>query len=1331
MKLLYGEPVTAADVEQLTSAQDERAFVRLCATLVGCAAGELGGGFVVPNWTERITVPDKGIDAEYVANPDTVEAGGLVGPGRNVYQIKWRRLATRPARSVFQQLRREMKGALQEMRSRGAVLPDRYVLLVNLDLSGSDHNGLAKAIREACPEFVARPVIVWGAAEIASALNLHPHIRHAFFSDGIFCTLASALEDLQARYAGIGWPDFVGCQEVLRSIRSFLGTNHQRLLVVSGPPYAGKTRVVLEALSEDEAKTVWASDPDVVTESHFRAMEGSKGQSLLVVDNCAPDHLEPLGRWARSRTQLKTILISKLSPNWPDVPRVEIKGLPDQDCSGLLARAAPNLPPLMQEWVSRIAGKNPGLLLYALAALRGKPRDPALLPRQQDPRQTVMNLLQDALLSGLPTEEREALQVLAILPQVGVEEDRAKELEILCRLLGRDLLRVRGAIPSLEQRHLLIRRGRFAEVVPEILASAVVADVLRARPNLISYFWLNLERISGAAQDRFLGRLIGLAGDPTLSQALDEVFSPTGWFRTIDDLRCQVSRFRRLAEVRPVSAMPALKRLLADMDASAIRATITGDLRREVVWGLETLALRAKTFDGAAEVLLRLAEGENENVLNSATGVFLSIFHWRHLEVSAPHSERVEFLRRNSRDPSPARRQLIARAAASSIGPPAGLLLHQSPLSSRPEEPARLPLWGDVWDFHGAILGILRALARDPESSVREAAISGLLEGARESLHLSVLRDGLDDLAEICFDTLREMATSNLPLGQVVGLRSTLELIRDDFELKSRETTKGAQRHEGVRLAGQKLLEIERILEDRSFSGRLRRWVGPRSHEDQRTDDDAIIRGAPLPSDQRLAELAESVCREPSLLTPALLEWLVSSEAEHGPRFFLTLGKLDSGQRLQGIFIDRVSSAGGQRAFGFYLAGKAQNDRSAAEDLLDTLRTDDASFARAALVAISLIPGDERSVRRLLELTAKKTVRPDEALGIVRYGGWIRSLDVEDVIRLICGLDDGSPEVTAGLVDLLGDWILYNPKMPNRLQEKVWPLLDRSSAIANRALFSAWDRLAGSLSEASSERFVTFLAEQAGRKWKRGSEGPIGTLQDHARFWKPILWMNREGVLQTLLSALTTNSSPPSWVRWCLHQFVDPDKDEDTLVAFAVQAGEGGALTVANILDAGKSGSWKIATRLIQAYPENQQLAAVLSSAVIAKGAVGSFVSSLQESLMSASALLGHKHPRVSQWAREVVDCLEGWIRSEQKEDQEKFIWDYRISRRQLEELLEKKDTPDRRWAIQRILKRAPQKEVFELLTIDDIREGLEFTELSEAERRKWEEYLGHWSGRV
>jgi hypothetical protein len=674
----------------------------------------------------------------------------------------------------------------------------------------------------------------------------------------------------------------------------------------------------------------------------------------------------------------------------------------------------------------------------------------------------------------------------------------------------------------------------------------------------------------------------------------------------------------------------------------------------------------------------------------------------------------------------------VARAAGKAIGHDEFFLLHQSPLSLPPEEPARLPTWGDVWDFHETILGILRGLSKDQEVAVREVAFSALLDGVRESLHISVLRDGLDNLAHTSFDALREVAASQLSLAQVVELRSALELIRNDFELKKEGTAEGGESHEGVRLIGQRLLEIERSLQDDSFSGRLKRWVGPRSRGDQNADDEAIIKGEPAPSGRGINELAESLCGDPSLLTSNQLEWLLTEEAVYAPELFLALGASDSTRTLESLARERALKLGGDRLFGFYVAGRAQADRSSAEEILDSMRTDDPANVRAILAAASLIPGDERNVRRFLRLLGTRAVRPAEALGVVRFGGWIRSVSVEDLARLLRELDDESPEVTNALLDLLGVWILFNRNrgIPKELCERIWALLSRSTVIPNRALASSWDRLAEALAQASPERFLALLEIHAAHT-PEDSKGPIDFLQDHARFWKPLFRLNREGVLRTLLSLNSKEESPPFWVHWCLHQFVKPETDGAILRTFASETGEPGGVAIADVIDGGTKEFWSIAATLIAEFPENRRITSRLTSAVGSTGVVGgSFVPTLRQRLEGAASLIGHSHPKVSQWAREVVDWLEDWIRSEEKEDQERYIWDYRVSRRQLEGLLQKKDSPDRLWAIQRILKRAPWKEALELLSADDIREGLERTELPEDIRKVLEEYLRHWRGR-
>lgn len=1317
MKPAFGSPVTASDVERLTSQEGERAFVRLCATLVTSAMGESLGDFTVPNWTERITAPDRGVDAEHEVPAHMPEAGGLVGPGRNAYQVKWRRIGTRPARSVIQELRRAVTGALSELLSRDGSLPDRYVLMVNLDLSRSDHASLSQALRKDCPEFEGGPLVIWGAAEIAAALNSHPHVRHAFFSEGVFCALDTARDELRARYENIGWPDFVGCEEPVRAIQDFLTRPSDRLLVVTGLPYSGKTRAVMEALQKHEAKIAWASDPDVVTEDHFRALDTAPSPGLVVVDNCEAGHLGVFVRWARSRTHLKTILISRRSFPTPDVPVVRLEELSDEGREALFVQLSPKIPHLTKDWIGRLAGNNPGLILYAMAAQREMPERPVLPSERQKPRQVIGALLRKTLLANLPTDELDVLQVLAILPQVGTEGEMGEELATIADVLNRDQLKVRQAIPSLEETHLLVRRGRFVEVVPELLATDLAAEAFKASSDLITPLWL---RLNEPARNRLLRRLLGLSDDPDVAALLDDILSETGWFITLEELRTQARRFRTMAEARPRAALRTLERLLRDLDASTLRDSVDGDLRREIVWSLEALALRADTFSGAADLLLRLAEAENENISNSATGVFLSLFHWHHPEVSAPHSERVDLLSKAASDISPAKRMLAATAAGGAVQGRAIFSLHHGETMRAPEDPARLATWGDVWGFHDSVLKILRELTKDQDQEVRATACNEILDSIREMLHLSVLEDGLHPLAEACFDTLSELAGSDLGLRKRSKLLSTLNLMEEGLRRRVEEATQKGRSHQGAALAQQRLEGVRTVLEDRSFAGQLKRWVGPHAWGDDLAD-----------SDQHISQLAAAACANPTDLSATLLDWLLSDEARHPSSFFVALGEHDSAGVWQAPIVERLGTPNGPWAFGWYVRGVAKRDRTRAEGILDNLSLDKPDHVRGILSAAFLLPATPANVQRLLFLVDRHLASGPEVVAGIRYGGWVEPLAPDVFATLVKGLDDGTMEAAAGLVELLASWLYFKREMAEELQEKAWSLLYRSAGSDNRHFPHAWDRVATWLATKGPQRLFDLLEQLAASPGRLESVKTLDVLQDHAEVWKKLRELDREGVLLCLLRLRLRQDDSPFWVSWCLQHFVDPDTDRNILVRFARENGEKAALAVADVLDADREGFWKIAEELIVAFPDSERLAGRLDSRVGTTGVVqGSLVPTWRQRLDKAAKLLQHADPMVSRWARQVVNWLEDYIRSEEKEDQERFIWDYRISRRELEGLLKQRDSPDRLWAIRRILKRAPTKDVLELLTLEDIQEGLSTVDLPEPERRKWEAYLAHWSHR-
>jgi hypothetical protein len=101
----------------------------------------------------------------------------------------------------------------------------------------------------------------------------------------------------------------------------------------------------------------------------------------------------------------------------------------------------------------------------------------------------------------------------------------------------------------------------------------------------------------------------------------------------------------------------------------------------------------------------------------------------------------------------------------------------------------------------------------------------------------------------------------------------------------------------------------------------------------------------------------------------------------------------------------------------------------------------------------------------------------------------------------------------------------------------------------------------------------------------------------------------------------------------------------------------------------------------------------------------------------------------VANWALEAESKLRSWLEHAQREDREEWIWDYRIPRAGLERMLKDRDSPERLWAIGRLLQDAPKERVLELLTPAEILDALpKLDQLDERTRQMWQAYARHWS---
>jgi hypothetical protein len=1172
--------------------------------------------------------------------------------------------------------------------------------MTNLHLAGAQPHKV-RAQLESVAALAGKPIVIWGAAEIALRLNQSPPLRHLFFSAGGFCTLDVAEEDLSAAYETVGWPLFVGRVQECAAIEEFVKDPTARVMRVVGPRYVGKTRLAIEALKPYGANVLWSSRAEGLLLDHFRDLDTSEEPTILVVDRCESSSTQRIVEEAGARRRLKTILIREGSLSETGAAKLRVAPFKHEDTRKLVAKLRPKAPWLEQSWLRETTGGLPGLIVY-VAALLNEARISTTSPSEEVHRR-IGELVEEKYLLPLDADARRALSVAALLPVLGVEGEPGEEADAISHALGLEPQNFSSRLRDLESLGLIRSRGRFVEVIPPLLADRLASQALRNPEAVLAQLRVSLDE---GAFRRFLRRFSDL---PNARVVTEHLLSPGGWFPDVNALVSQAKHLEILAPAAPVAALRCLERLLGPLQAVDLQNIVEDDARRSIVWSLENLALRSVTFMGAARLLLALAEAENESWSNNATGVFIVLFHWQHPEVAAPYSHRLAVLREGAKASAARRRTLVARACGASFGDLA-VSLHHAERAELPERPYRPGTLEELSQYAGSILDLLLGLLDDEDPDTREAAVDALLASFRPFVTYSLTAQGLAELGRRALTALERFGRLAPDARQRTRVVSELELLADDLSEK-------AEPLPALTEALERSNQILKNLTEGNLQDRLWRWAGPLSWKLQTLSAE---------DSPEIAKAVDALARH-QINHPAAfeehLDWLTGEQAERRWGLFFALGREDRGERLLQSLLRRHDGRDWPQAFSAYIAGWAIAGRSQAEAALNDLTDSRPELATGVFRATSSLPPDSSSVDRILRLLNKGAISRQDAIREIGSLRW-EDLTADDFERLIRDLDDGTPEIRASLLWPFLSRFARDVTVTPGTRDLAWSFLHSTAAAPGLRRGHDWDFLAANLGKSEPERLLalveplTVLDRKAWQSLTLEGELPL--------VWRTLTTRDREGLVRLLLRADMAPDAPP-WVGWELERMVSPVEDSDLLLNFAHEYGVEAARLIASVLDAGKGGFWEAARCLLSEWGDDEVVRDRLLNQVGSGTYAGSAVPMVTERLEAARRLLADNDTRVASWARDIVEFLEDWRRRADRDDHEEWIWDYRIRRAELERLLRSADSPQRLWAIGRLLKDAPHERVRELLTPEEILSALpRLTELDEATRRKWTAYARH-----
>ena len=402
---------------------------------------------------------------------------------------------------------------------------------------------------------------------------------------------------------------------------------------VVGRSGIGKTRLVLEALGppdDDEPPlhslsdfVLYAVESEVGAErlnETVKSLADGRNRAIVVVDECVPETHRRLSNMVMRRgSRLSLVTID-------DEPAT---GTQDQKTLNV-AEAPFSVTETIIDRIPHVRHREDQLRLARFC--RGFPKIAIWVARSWGSvpmaRVTDDDVIDAFVLGRRPRDRELLLKSAALLATFGLvyrEPPTASQLGEIATL-GRSLEEcdLRFAVDDLCRRGVVQSRGRAVLLQPRPVATSLAErqwqewsqaewdNVLAGdtSPNL---------KVSAAEQ------LALLNTTDTAHQVTDYVCRPDGPF----DGFAQLSRsahaevLKNLAKIAPAVVAERIERALDDIGDLT---KIVGDVRRQFVWALETIAFDPKTFKDGARLLLRLASAENESISNNATGCFRNLF---------------------------------------------------------------------------------------------------------------------------------------------------------------------------------------------------------------------------------------------------------------------------------------------------------------------------------------------------------------------------------------------------------------------------------------------------------------------------------------------------------------------------------------------------------------------------------------------------------------------------------------------------------------------------------------------------------------------------------
>ena len=520
---------------------------------------------------------------------------------------------------------------------------------------------------------------------------------------------------------------------------------------IVGPAGVGKSRLTLEALgsaSEDGAADYFLTDivlyavqSEARVEDIFKVVQNLADlgeRAVVVVDQCEPEtHQTLVGMVLRRSSRLSLVTIDDEIPSGTlDENTFKIDEAPPSVTEAIVNHVSPGLPSADQGRLVRFSKGFPKIaILVGQAWSKSIPIAHA----------TDDDLVETFVLGRRRRDRESLLRSAALVAAFGLVEAESARGQLSGIAELRHDISAEGlyaAVVDLVERGAARRRGRLVALQPRPIALS-----------LAERQWKEWDR---AKWDKVLtgdsspdlrvsaARQLALLNTTQISQrVVDHVCRIGGPFDGFEALSKtgHVEVLSALAEIKPEVVATQIERSLEDVQDLS---SVTGDVRRHLVWALEKICFHPHTFEEGARLLLRLAAAENETWANNATGQFMGLFPMFLGGTAADGTARLSFLDEAAAADDESHRVLAVGGLI------AGSKTRHFSRTGGPESQGALPAlasWSPTIDQE-AIAYIEECVSRLAQLALRDdKAGKAAREGLGESLR-SLILTGLVDTVE-------------------------------------------------------------------------------------------------------------------------------------------------------------------------------------------------------------------------------------------------------------------------------------------------------------------------------------------------------------------------------------------------------------------------------------------------------------------------------------------------------------------------------------------------------------------------------------------------------